>query len=494
MLTPTGPPDADARKDMKINTPYPGQKKDRIFATLTFIAASAFATDDGSPKLTRGTYYQNPLSYSTTRNPDPPKYARKASAHGNDSLLNVNWLDVGLDYRFRYEYRDDDIRRAQTGRDEPWLHRTRAHIGINKIIDPFRFAVELQDSRRYHSNYPRDNRDVNECEFIRVYAELYFKDLLGHDAIDNPRPLSIRYGIHNFEFLDRRLLGNNQWRNTANTFLGFHASLGQESTDWQLDLLALQPLSRSQYNVDRPVEQQWVYGIIGHWRKWSDIITLEPYYLALNQSAYAGVAERFVHSPGLRAYGIVGSTGFDYDTSFTYQFGRNGSRSVRAFAYVGEVGYTWASHPWKPRFSAFYGYASGDRDPNDNKDNRFERFFGSGRLWSANSYIVYENISTPKVRVEFKPRHNLRIDFGYSWYWLASAKDRFASANNARDATGNSGDTIGGEFDIRARYTLSPQTGITVGYAYFKDGSFIQNRVRSGDTDFAYFEFSHRFF
>lgn len=465
-------------------------------ALLLLGLSSAFAQpfEEDHPRTTRGTYYLNPLSYSTTRDPDPPKYVRNVSELGIDSLLNVNWLDVGLDYRFRYEYRDDDIRRARAGRDEPWLHRTRAYIGIKEIIDPFRFAAEMQDARRYNSNYPRDNRDVNEFEFIRLYGELYFKNLLGHDAIGNPRPLSIRYGIHNFEFLDRRLLGNNQWRNTANTFQGIHASLGQESNDWQIDLLAVQPLYRSQYRWDRPVEQQWLYGVIGHWRKWPEIVTLEPYYLALSQSAHAGVAERFVHSPGIRAYGIVGSTGFDYDTSFTYQFGRNGSRSVRAFAYVGEIGYTWATNPWKPRFSLFYGHASGDRDPNDAKDNRFERFFGFGRPWSANDYIVYENISTPKARVEFKPRHDLRVDFGYSWYWLASDKDRFAGANNVRDVTGRSGGYLGSEFDIRARYAWSPKTEIIVGYAHFTNGGFIENNVRRGDTDFAYFEFNHRFF
>ena len=465
-----------------------------FLAALLLIAPPAFAEDYEAPKLTRGTFYQNPLSYSTTRDPDPPKYARSVSELGIDSLLNVNWLDVGLDYRFRYEYRDDDIRRAQAGLDEPWLHRTRAYIGIKEIADPFRFAAELQDSRHYNSNYARDNRDFNEFEFIRLYGELYFKDLLGHDAIGNPRPLSIRYGIHNFEFLDRRLLGNNQWRNTANTFQGFHASLGQESNDWQLDLLAVQPLNRSKYDWDRPVEQQWLYGAIGHWRRWSDVITLEPFYLALNQSAYAGVAERLVHSPGLRGYGIVGSSGFDYDFSFIYQFGRNGARDVRAYAGNIEVGYTWATNPWKPRFSLFYGYASGDRDPNDNQDNRFERFFGFGRPWSANDYVVYENISAPKARVEFKPRHNLRVDFGYSLFWLASDKDRFANANNARDVTGRSGGFVGQELDIRARYAWSPKTEIIVGYAYFKAGDFIQNRVRSGDTDFAYFEFNHRFF
>jgi hypothetical protein len=81
-------------------------------------------------------------------------------------------------------------------------------------------------------------------------------------------PLSLRYGIHNFEFLDRRLIGNNQWRNTANTFQGFHGIIGQQSNDWQLDLLAVQPLNRSMYEWDRPVEQQWVYAAIGQWRGW----------------------------------------------------------------------------------------------------------------------------------------------------------------------------------------------------------------------------------
>ncbi|MBK8039595.1 MAG: alginate export family protein [Verrucomicrobiaceae bacterium] len=427
--------------------------------------------------------------YSTTRDSDPPKYARHAPDTGIDFLKNAAWLDLGLDYRFRYEYRDDDLRRAQAGLDDPFLHRTRAYIGIHDVIDPFRFAVEMQDSRRYHSRYPRDGRDVNEFEFIRLYAELHFKDLLPRDAAGNARPIGLRYGIHNFEFLDRRLIGNNQWRNTANTFQGFHGLIGQQSNDWQLDLLAVQPLNRSMYEWDRPVEQQWVYAAIGQWRGWGEKMTLEPYYLALNQSAYAGVAERLVHSPGLRAYGKVTGSVFDYDVSYTNQFGRNGSRNVRAWAATAEIGYT-LTHPWKPRVSLFYGQATGDRDPNDNTDNRFERFFGFGRPWSANDYIVYENIRAPKLRVELTPMKNLRIDFGYSWYWLDSATDRLAAENNARDLTGSSGTSVGHEFDIRARWQITKKLETTLGYARFLPGGFVESQIRSGDTDFAYFEVS----
>jgi alginate export protein len=464
----------------------------RVFSLLLLTATAAFATEEVK-KMTRGTFYQDPRSFSTKRDPDVPAYVRNASELGIDSLLNVKWLDVGLDYRFRYEYRDNDLRRAQGGVDQPMLHRTRAYIGIREILDPFRFAFEMQDSRIENSSYPGNNSDLNEFAVVRAYGELYFKSLLGHDSIGNSRPLSIRYGIHNFEFLDRRLIGNNQWRNTTNTFQGFHGSLGQESNDWQLDLLAVQPLNRLLYEWDQPVSQQWMYAAIGHWRRWSDIITLEPFYLALHQSAYPGVVERTVHSPGLRGYGIVGKTGFDYDFDLIYQFGQNGPNKVRAFAGTVEVGYTLASTPWKPRFSLFYAYASGDRNPKDNQDNRFFNFFGAGRPWSANDYIRFENISTPKLRVEIKPRQNLRIDFGYSYYWLASATDRFKQGN-VTDKTGRSGNFLGQEFDIRARFNWDAKTEITLGYACFASGGFVEQQLQRPSTNFAYFQLSHRFF
>lgn len=453
------------------------------FAIAVLGALSAFGQES---------YYRAPASYSTTRDPDPPKYARHAQDTGLNWLENATWLDLGLDYRFRYEYRDDDIRRARAGLDQPFLHRTRAYIGIHDALDPFRFAVEMQDSRRYHSEYARDTRDVNEFEIIRLYGELYFKDALGHDPLGNARPLSLRYGIHNFEFLDRRLIGNNQWRNTANTFQGFHGSLGQEKNDWQVDLLAVQPLERNQYEWDKPVEKQWMYGVIGHWRGWSEVITLEPFYLALHQSAHGTVAERVVHSPGLRGYGVIPGTAFDFDFDLIYQTGRSGSNDMEAYAGNIEVGYTFTA-PWKPRFSAFYGYASGDEDPNDDQDNRFERFFGFARPWSANDYIQFENISTPKARLELTPSKKLRMDLGYSWYWLASDTDRLNTAG-ARDRTGRSGSFIGHEFDMRARWQVTPKVEAILGYAHFTPGGFVESTVRGGDTDFAYLEISVRVF
>lgn len=436
---------------------------------------------------TGASFYREADSYSTRRESDPPKHARAAKDIGWEAISAWHWLDIGLDYRFRFEHRDDDIRRAVAGLDELMLHRTRFYLGVHDLLDPFRFAFELEDARSYNGQFPQDNRDVNEFAVIRLYGELFFKDLLGTDTLGNDRPVSLRYGIHNFEFLDRRLLGSNQWRNTTNTFQGFQAALGQEANDWQIDLLAVQPLERLLYEWDRPVDGLWLFAVIGHWRRWSEVVTLEPFYLALTDSK-GGTGVREVHSPGLRAYGRVGESGFDYDASGIYQFGRNGTFDVSAWAATAELGYRF-DLPWKPRFSVFYGQATGDADPTDGQDNRFERFFGFARPWSANDYITFDNVRSPKLRGELTPRQNLRLDFGYSWYWLDSATD-FFKGGNAQDPTGQSGRFIGHEFDARVRWQMTPKMELILGYAHFVPGDFTRQTIRPGDTDFAYLEFS----
>jgi hypothetical protein len=57
---------------------------------LLLTATTAFGADTTpKKKITRGTYYQNPLSYGTTRETDPPKYARNASELGIPAQCEV---------------------------------------------------------------------------------------------------------------------------------------------------------------------------------------------------------------------------------------------------------------------------------------------------------------------------------------------------------------------------------------------------------------------
>lgn len=469
-------------------------------------------------------YYVKTRGYRVEPEPDPPSYVRNLSRTQFEQFRDIDWLHVGLDFRTRYEYRENDYRpwtdtssgaAVQKYRAEPdniWLLRTRAYIGIQDILDPFRFAVEFQDSRSYNSLYPNDNGTVNEFELIQGYAELYFRHALG-----NNRPLSIRAGRMHLELLDRRLIGNNQFRNTTNNFEGFRIRLGKKQNDWDLDTFALQPVERLKYDFDRPDEKNWIYGGVLTIKHWSEFATIQPYFIGRKQNGdptNANVANRLpdmdIYAPGLRVYGLLAKTGFDFDADINKQFGRYGQiRTVGvnpvqfnlqhdALAYSLELGYTF-DHDWKPRASAYYGYGSGDKDPNRNltsgSNERFDAFYGFNQPWSRNDYFSWDNIHAPKLRLEFTPYQNLRIDTGYSAYWLASKADGWNRAN-LRDLTGQSGSFLGHEFDIRLRHTLNAYVDWSLSYARFTPGDFTKKvSIASGayatePSNFFYFEVS----
>ena len=152
----------------------------------------------------------------------------------------------------------------------------------------------------------------------------------------------------------------------------------------------------------------------------------------------------------------------------------------------------------------FFGYVSGDKNPNDNENNRFERFFGFARPWSSDDYIVMENIITPKIKLEFELFKEVKIDAGSSFYWLASEKDRFnnllAGSSFNRDATGKSGNNIGHGLDSRIRFKPTRFIDANIGYTHFVFGDFVKNRqqVANGESalssNFAYVELSFNVF
>jgi len=465
-------------------------------------------------------YHQRSNSYATNPESDPPRYVRRLSDIGVERFKDITWLEVGLEHRTRYEWRNNDIRRIEGGEDNPFFLRNRAWIGIKDILDPFRFAVEFQDSRVYNNKHAITDQERNEYDLLNAYGELYFKKALGADDRGNDRPIRFRVGRMAYETTDRRFIARNEWRNTTNTFEGFRLNLGREANDWELDLFGFQPVRRLQTKFDEANDHLWFFGGIGTWRKWSEIATFQAYYHGQKQTANpdgftaTNRLDRQIHMPGFRVYGKAGSI-LDFDVSYNHQLGYSGPNRVDAQGYTIEVGRGF-EHAWKPRLSAFYGYASGDKDPNDNVDNRFDRFFGFARPWSADHYVVYENLKAPKLRFEISPTQKLGFEVGYGAYWLASKTDRMfdildGNISNTvqdpgfnRDRTGQSGNFGGHAFEGRIRYQPTPRINTILGYTHFTSGEFVQNRIaahscatahshpcvdqRSGNTDFLYFE------
>lgn len=508
------------------------EQEEKVKARLKEIADEAKA----AAKTANG-YYVERRSYGTQKESEPPRYVKQANKtwlKDYDALNDVNWLDLGLEYRARYEHRDNDFRRADENIDDPLLLRTRAYIGVKEILDPLRFAVEVQDSRRNNGDYSRayDTRDVNQADILQGYLELHFKEsIFGKDDLGNNRPFWVRGGRLAWESLDRRLIARNEWRNTTNTFQGVRANIGDKKNDWQLEAFAVKPLQRFTRSLDEVDHSQDFYGVIGDWRGWSGYVTLQPYYFLLKQDGNkvkynsngqeltgatlsAAQIDRKIHTAGLRAYGAFNS-GWDYDTSYVKQWGNQdrflsnalGSINVdhEAYSYGAEVGYTF-KNSWKPRVSAYYGVASGDSTPATGTDRtdsqRFERLFGFARPWSNNDYIQMENIRTPKLHLEFEPKvsflENVKVDTSFSWYHLDDASDRWQAGSNLRDRTGASGNDLGKEVDLRVRFPINQYASLNIGYAHFWAGDFVKDSVkiagnnndatRASSSDFFYTE------
>lgn len=494
--------------------------EEKIQLRLAEIAAEARAADRA-----KNGYYVERKSYGTGKETDPPRYVKQANKtwlKDYDSFADTDWLDLGLEFRARQEIRDNDFRRNAQNVDEPLLLRTRAYVGIKNILDPLRFTLEVQDSGRSFGDYTRqyDTRDVNQADILQAYAELNFKHtFLGKDALGNDRPTWIRAGRHAWEAGDRRLIARNEWRNTTNTFEGLRSNIGDKKNDWQLELFAVKPVQRFTNSIDKADDSQHFYGSILNYRGWSDVVTFEPSYFLLKQdgskvnydsngkaAAASAKIDREIHTAGLRAYGQIPKTQWDFDASYLQQWGHQEKTpggivlDHDAHAYNAEIGYSF-KHPWKPRFSAFYGVATGDKDNNDTTGNqRFERLFGFARPWSNNDYIQMENIRSPKLRVEFEPKvsfiDNIKVDTGFSWYQLDSAKDRWNAGANLQDTTGASGKDLGKEYDLRVRFPINQYASLNLGYAHFWAGNFTITNTLVGDShrqnnsDFFYAECS----
>ena len=527
-------------KDLPVNKETEEISKEKKNQShLAEIAAEARAAE-----REKNGYYVERKSYGTGKETDPPRYVKQANKtwlKDFDSFLDTNWLDLGLEQRFRYEYRDNDFRRgtisgsrqiddkrgSQTV-DQPLLLRTRAYIGVKNILDPFRFALEIQDSRQNLGGYIHEveTRDTNDLHILQGYLELNFKEtFLGKDPLGNDRPIWIRAGRHAWEAGDRRLIARNEWRNTTNNFYGLRANIGDKKNDWQLELHAVNPVQRFRDADDKTDKSQDFYGAILNYRGWSDIVTFEPSYFLFKQDGDkvkfnangevqgdANKIDREIHIGVLRAYGVIPATQFDFDGSYNKQWGKVqrlvNSEKIEvdhdAHAYNFEIGYN-VKHPWKPRVSTFYGMATGDKTPqgiDTTPMERFERLFGFARPWSNDDYIQMENIRTNKVRLEFDPKisflDNVKVDTGFSWYRLDSATDRWNAGGDVRDATGGSGRDLGKEYDLRVRFPINQYASLNLGYAYFWGGDFVTSPVtfrsvtgsgnRSSESEFFYTE------
>ncbi|NGZ10222.1 MAG: hypothetical protein CV088_12675 [Nitrospira sp. LK70] len=407
-----------------------------------------------------------------------------------------DWIDLGLEQRTRFESVSHPWRVVQipgngaTDAQIPLRSRIRFGLGGN---GPFRFFFEGQDSRSFLLTDTlgsfQNNTTVNEFDALQLFVALKLDNVLGTGL-----RADFHFGRWTSDFGRRRLISRNDFRNTTNSFDGFHWQISRDML-WRLRAFIVEPVIRLTEQLDQQNSQSLFWGTYfeGHHFPW---FQMDAYYLGLNDRRVANVADHRTYSTfGGRLYKNPKPGGPDYEIETTWQVGTTGVTDHFAYLNHLDIGYTF-DLPWTPRLVFHYDYASGDRQPGDGQNGSFDTLFGSRNFEYTRTGIwgpfYRTNLQTPGWRVIVTPTPSLLLEVKHRAWFLAQSKDFFGQSG-LRDPTGQSGTSLGQDVELRAQWAINSNLDFDFGYAHWFKGSYFDSPIiiaqmpTGGNKDSDYF-------
>ena len=413
-----------------------------------------------------------------------------------ETALNLpDWVDLAIENRTRFESYNHPWRTSQSignGRADPQISlRSRVRFGLGGN-GPFRFQFEGQDARAYLDDDPGDFSNittVNEFDILQLFGSLTLDNILGSGLRTD-----FHFGRMTLDFGRRRLIARNDFRNTTNAFDGFHWQIGHSKT-WRFRAFLVEPVIIHEVSLDKRNEESLFWGTYYESRHipW---LNVDAYYLGLNDRIGTEASTYRTYSTfGFRLNKDPRQGEMDYEIESAWQPGTLGATDHFAHFQHLDLGYTFQL-PWSPRFLIHYDYASGDREPGDSQDERFDSLFGARRFeyMPTGTFGPFSrtNISSPGWRLIVTPARGWTIQLKQRFWYLAQSKD-FFSNSGLRDPTGQSGNDIGIDLEFRVQWALSDNMDFDAGYDHWFKGSYFDrlppsaNLPPGGNKDTDYF-------
>ena len=459
--------------------------------------------------------------------PQTPEAPARAPAATPDAPWRLNpvlggpsWLKVSGEHRSRYESLDNQFRfrtpnanppvRGYAENDDALMLQTL--LRVDATGDQFGATVEGIDSRQYGLHDESGTADdsyvdttmVDTADALQAYGSVQL-GALG----DGKHELHV--GRETLDLGGRRLVARNLFRNTINTFTG--VSWNWKGEDSSVRAFWTLPVDR------RPNDAE---DLLANRHEWDDQDLDVQFAGLFYESRLAGRSMYELYAFGLDERGgrtrerelltfggrihqprkagdwfyaveLIGQTG-ESKTSTTAAF----VSDHRAGLAHGELGYQWEA-PWNPAVQVAYDYVTGDKDPNDRDNERFDTLFGA-RRWEFGPTGLYgavarANLNSPEVRLLLQPRKHLQFTVGWRMVMLAEDRDAWTSSG-LRDRTGGSGNHVGDQYELRMVWEVAPQSvDFDFGICYLAEGSF-QDRASQGqgdDVTFGYAQLRWRF-
>lgn len=382
-------------------------------------------------------------------------------------------------HRLRYEALAHPYRPTVVGRDE--LAVSRLLLGISMRAGDFSGHLELSDSRAWLDDMqtPLGADDVNTVEPLQAWV--------GWHPTEN---LDLKAGRMTLDIGSRRLVARNRFRNTLNSFVGIHSAYRRRDAELQLFYLKfMEPLPRDRLSLaenkarlDRPSSLR----LIGAHITANSETALEGYVMHVHDPAVGGLT-----TLGFRQTKPVTRGRWYHDIEAALQFGdAPDGRAEAAMAHM-HLGCALRD-AYGSRVEVLLDYASGDRDPTDNVDQRFNTLAGARRFdfgpTGIYGALARTNILSPGIKWHVQPSEHHSAFLGYRVVALASRRDSFAYSG-LQDTTGRAGRYVGQQWEGRWRWQLSAKLQWEVGAAYLNKGSFfdgVETMIEDNNTYYGY--------
>jgi hypothetical protein len=397
------------------------------------------------------------------------------------------------EFRVRYEAIDGQFRALPglNARDHYLMMRTR--LKLESAAGPVGATLELLDSRQYGADVGSviDRSIVNPLDFLQARLN-----------VDLGRYGEWQAGRMTMDVGSRRLIARNRYRNTINAFDGVSwrwqgAGDIEARAFWTLPVIRLPLDPRRLLDNSPALDQQDIadqfYGAFIDLPV-RDATRLELYVYALDEGAVPALSGR-IYTPGLRLLRPPAPAALDFEIETALQRGESSllfegtNLNHRAWFAHASLGYTFAAR-WHPRIVLACDYASGDRDPNDGENNRFDTLFGARRFeygpTGIYGAVARANLSSPEVRLTLEPGARTRLMTALRGVWLAAARDFWLPAL-LQDPSGAAGRHVGDQIELRLRHELRPtRLRLELGGAYLFAGRFQRDAPGGRGTNTAY--------
>jgi hypothetical protein len=462
-----------------------------IFMLASLFAINIYTGETNAAEKTKN-YNKPPFGAFSSQMQDAlvteSKYA-KPVWNLHDALKLPEWLALTIDQRARYETMDGTFRANTRGGDQEVPLQTT--LWIQAQLGAFRFGGEFMDARVFSADKGTgvSNTQINEADFLQGYIA-WADQNVGNSGLG----MEVIAGRQTLNFGSYRLVARNVYRNTINSFTGVRLRL-LDYKNWQFNGFVTMPVIRyptaatellnDVHQFDKEDTNTLFSGGILEVNNLGWGINSEAYLYHLYEGDSIGnqTRNRRFFIPGMRFYSKPGKSKFDFQLETMGQFGTvratnaiTDGRDLQhtAWSQHADMGYTF-NMPWSPRIGVDYNYASGDSNPNDGTDQRFDPMYGESGFdfGPTGIYTAFlrTNINSPGYVISASPHADVKTTFKHRAFWLASASDSLANTG-LQDKIGHSGDFVGHQLELTTRWDVNSSLSLETGWTHLFKGQF----------------------